>query len=79
MILIAFAAAVVWIKTGEVAYNWSADSPDGSVVRRTPRDGDPTNVLEAILRRPFQAADRVQPASGLSSRTTGFGRRGAAG
>jgi hypothetical protein len=79
MILIAFAAAVIWIKSAEVARNWSVESPGGSVVQRTPREGDPTNVLEAILRRPFQAADRASPAPGLSSRHSQFGRRSSAG
>ena len=40
-----------------------------------PREGGPTSVLEAILRRPFRAADRARPASGPSSRPSQFGRR----
>ncbi len=74
MILIAYAAAVIWIKSAEVAQSWSLEKDDGSTVTRAPREGDPTNVLEAILRRPDQAGFPAQPVFG-ASQPAQFGQR----
>lgn len=78
MILIAFAAAVIWIQAAEVARGTAVAEWNSGVVQRAPRENDPRNALEAILRRPSQDESRAfRPAAGAGVKS--FGRRGIAG